>query len=173
MLEHSSLVVQAWTRTILVEGVEAWIRAITDSTAHPLGFVRWQKPAEPSWFFWRRKARLDVFETQDASHLMTLTRSWTMLRLWDVHDAEERHIGTIYPKRLVANEGQLLGFLDLESARQGRIFDLSGHILLRFAKKTGDDLEVTFAQDQAVNPFLRMLMLGCLLTLNATPKRGC
>jgi hypothetical protein len=170
MLEHSSLLVHGWTRTTLADAAEAWIRPITDSAARPLGFVRYQKLPALSWFFWLRKVRLDVFETEDASHLMSLTRSWTMLHIWDLHDADERYIGSVYPKTLVASAGESLGFLDLQSGEQGRILNPSGHALVRFCKKNGASLEVAFAPDPVANPFLRMMMLGCLLTLDPRPK---
>jgi hypothetical protein len=172
MLEHCSLLIQAWTRTTLPDGEIAWIRTITDGEARPLGFVRYQKLPALSWLFWLRTVRLDVFETEDAAHLMRLTRSWAMLRIWDLHDSEDRHVGSVYPKSLVSSEGQSLGFLDVEYAEQGRILDPSGHVLLRFGKKKGDNLEVEFAPDPAANPFLRMMLLGCLLTIDPGPKRA-
>jgi hypothetical protein len=171
MLEHSSLLVHGWTRTTLADAAEAWIRPITDGAARPLGFVRYQKLPALSWFFWLPKVRLDVFETQDASHLMSLTRSWTMLHIWDLHDADQRLVGSVYPKSLVASAGESLGFIDLESGEQGSIVNPSGQALARFRKKSGTSFEVAFAPDPAANPFLRMMMLGCLLTLDPKPKR--
>ena len=47
------------------------------------------------------------------------------------------------------------------------------HVVDRqFAKKAEDHLEVVFASDPAANPFLRMMLLGCLLTLGPMPKRA-
>jgi hypothetical protein len=171
MLEHSSLLVHGWTHTTLAEAAEAWVRPITDGAARPLGFVRYQKLPAQSWFFWLPKVRLDVFETEDASHLMSLTRSWTMLHIWDLHDADQRLVGSVYPKTLVASAGESLGFLDLESGDQGSIVNPSGQALARFRKKGGSSFEMAFAPDPAANPFLRMMMLGCLLTLDPKPKR--
>jgi len=171
MLEHSSLLVHGWTRTTLADAAEAWVRPITDGAARPLGFVRYQKLPALSWFFWLPKVRLDVFETEDASHLMSLTRSWTMLHIWDLHDADQRLVGSVYPKTLVASAGESLGFLDLESGDQGSIVNPSGQALARFRKKSGSSFEMAFAPDPAANPFLRMMMLGCLLTLDTKPKR--
>jgi hypothetical protein len=169
MLEHSPLMVHAWRRTPLNDG-EAWTRPITDGASRPLGFVRHENAAGFSWLFWLRNLRLDVFETDDASHLMSLTRSRLMLPIWEVRDAEDRQVGSIYPKSFIASSGELLGFLDLERGEHGRILDSSGSVLAKFAKKTGAQLEVAFMPEPTVNPFLRMLVLASILTLDAKPK---
>src|SRR5437763_5372944 len=99
MLEHSTLLLHEWTRSSMPEG-RTWVRSIADASGRRLGFVRHQRLAAMSWLFWLRKIRLDVFETDDASHLMTLTRSWTLFPIWELHDAEDRHVGSVYPKSL-------------------------------------------------------------------------
>ena len=170
MLEHATLHIHGWTRSTQPDGAEAWTRPITGAAGQPLGFVRSQKLTAHSWFFWLRKLRLDVFETEDASHLMSLTRSWTMRSIWDLHDAEERHVGYVYPASLVASEGGLLGFLHLEARGQGRILDHAGRVLTRFASNNADPLAVSFGPGPADNPFLRMLILGCILTLDPKPN---
>ena len=76
----------------------------------------YQKLAALSWLFWLRKIRLDVFETDDASHLMTLMRSWTLFPIWELHDAEDRHVGSVYPKSLVTCDGDVLGYLDFAAS---------------------------------------------------------
>jgi hypothetical protein len=167
MLEHSSLLVQPWTRTKLPDG-DGWTRSITDAQGSPLGFVRYRKQSALTWMFWLRKPRLDVFETDDASHLMSLTRSWTMFRIWDVLDAEDRHVGSIYPRSVNADHGGALGYLDAVNNEHGRILDPANQVLATFAK-LGTAIEVTFAPESAANPFLRMLLLGCILTLDANP----
>lgn len=171
MLEHSTLLVHPWTRTTLADGADAWIRPISDAASRPLGFVRLQY-APLSWLFWVRKLRLDVFETEDASHLLSVTRSWTMLSIWDVRDAEDRDVGRIYPKSLVASEGQALGYLERDRVGQGRILDPEGHALVRFGHNNAGNLELTFAAESGANPFVRMMMLGTILTLDPKPKRG-
>lgn len=163
MLEHATLLIHPWTRTTL-DGAEAWLRSITDAAGRSLGFVRLNL-ASLSWLFWVRKPQLEVFETEDAAHLLSVTRSWTMLSIWDVHDAEERFVGRIYPKSIVAGEGESIGFLDQE-----RILDAHGNAILRFSKRNGGVVEVAFGADTASNPFLRMMLLGCVLTLEPKPK---
>jgi len=170
MLEHSTLLVHPWTRTTLADSGDAWIRPISDAASRPLGFVRLQF-APLSWLFWVRKIRLDVFETEDASHLLSVTRSWTMLSIWDVHDAEDRHVGRVYPKSLVASEGETLGYVERMRGDQGRILDPAGRVLLRLGNRNKVGLEIAFAPESAANPFVRMMMLACILTLDPKPKR--
>jgi hypothetical protein len=167
MLEHSTLLLHEWTRSTTPEG-PTWVRPIADGAGRRLGFVRHQKLAAVSWLFWLRKVRLDVFETEDASHLMTLTRSWTLFPIWELHDAEERHVGSVYPKSLVTCDGDVLGYIDLPS-EQGRILDPAGHSLARVGKR-GGACELAFAAESA-NPFVRMLVLGAVLAIDAIPGR--
>ena len=168
MLEHSTLLLHEWTRSPTPDG-QTWVRPIADSAGRRLGFVRHQKLAAMSWLFWLRKIRLDVFETDDASHVMTLTRSWTLFPIWELHDAEDRHVGSVYPKSLVTCDGDVLGYLELHASEQGRILDPAGHALARVGKRGGVQ-ELNFAGD-SVNPFLRMLVLSAVLALDANPGR--
>jgi hypothetical protein len=170
MLEHPTLLLHDWTHAALPGGERAWIRPVTDAAEHSLGFVRFAGNPKGSWLSWLRKARLDVYETEDAAHLLTLMRSWGVLRIWEVDDAENRHVGTVYTKTIVSSEGYRLGYLDRETGEQGRILDPTGSILLRYAKKTNSDLEVAFTPEAMANPFLRMLMLACVLALDPAPK---
>jgi hypothetical protein len=169
MLEHSSLLVHAWTQATLADGEPAWIRVITDAGAHRLGFVRFVGDPRRSWFSWLRTLRLDVYETDDASHLMSLARSWSMLRIWEIDDADNRHVGSVYTKSIVSSEGDQLGYVDRESSEHGRLLDRAGQVLLRYRMRA-NQTELTFTPEPTGNPFLRMLMLGCVLTMDAAPK---
>jgi hypothetical protein len=169
MLEHATLLFHDWTHATLSDGERAWIRPIRDVSGHSVGFVRFVGDTQGSWFSWFHRARLDVYETDDAAHLLSLTRSWGMLRLWEVDDAEDRHVGSVYTKTIVSSEGDRLGYLDRETDEQGRILDSNGVVLLRFGKSP-DGLEVVFQAKATANPFVRMLMLGCVLALDAVPR---
>jgi hypothetical protein len=166
MLEHSPLLIHPWTYKPLLDGA-AWVRPITAAAGLSLGFLRLDGEPNPSWFAWLRKVRLEVFETDDASHLMTLTRRWGISNSWDVEDAELRHVGTIYPKTLVSSENQCLAYFDYEG---GRILDPMGRVLALFNKRGPGVVEVAFKPEAPVNPFLRMMMLGSVLTLEPMPK---
>ena len=112
MLEHATLLLHDWTHAALSDGERAWIRPIRDVNGHSVGFVRFVGDPQGSWFSWFRKARLDVYETEDAAHLLSLTRSWGMLRVWEVDDAEDRHVGSVYTKTIVSSEGDPLAWRD-------------------------------------------------------------
>ena len=167
MLEHSPLLIHPWTRQPLADG-PAWVRSIGDTAGLALGFLHFDGEPDDSWFRWLRKVRLDLFETDDASHLMTLTRFWGILSSWDVEDADLRHVGTIYPKTLVSSENQRLGQVD---RGDGRILDPLGAPLARFSKKEAGIVEVAFDSEMPANPFLRMMILGSILTLEPMPRR--
>jgi hypothetical protein len=154
--------VHPWTRSPPPNGA-AWVRAITDDMLRPLGFVRLQRSSS-SWLFWLRRTRLDVFETDDAAHLMSVSRSWTMLRVWDVHDAEDRHIGRIYPKALIGDAGQILGSLEANESA-----DSTGSLTAAI-RRTPDAVEIRFAASPDMNPFLRMLILGAILIRDPAPS---
>jgi hypothetical protein len=169
MLEHASLLIHDWTQTTLPDGERSWIRPVTDAAGQRLGFVRFAGDPKGSWFSWLRKVRLDVYETEDAAHLLSLSRSWAMLRLWEVDDADDRHVGTVYTKTIESSEGDRLGYVDRENDMRGRILDPKGQLLARYGMKNTNDLELAFAPDSPANPFLRMLILGHVLTLNPAP----
>jgi hypothetical protein len=78
MLEHTSLRIAPWTLTDLKDARRVWMRRITDSTAKSVGYVRLAGEARTWWFAWLQSVRLEVYETDDASHLMSLVRSWGM-----------------------------------------------------------------------------------------------
>ena len=168
MLENASLLVHGWTQRAEPDGGRAWIRPITDTAGHPLGFVRLAGDARGSWFSWFRKVRLDVFETDDASHLMSVSRSWGMLRIWEVDDAENRHVGTIHANSIISSDGEQLAAIEHESSERVHLFDSIGRPLANFGQSTAC-VELTFAA--ASNPFLRMLVLTCVLAQEPAPNR--
>ena len=166
MLEHSTLLVQSWTHAPQQVGSRVWTRTITDSAGQPIGLLRFAGRPHGSWFSWLRRRRLDVYETPDASHLMSLTRSWGPLSIWHVHDAEENHVGGVYANTIVTSDSQRVGFLDRGA---GCIRDSSRRILAQFAVKSESLVEVTFSPEAPASPFVRMLLLGCILTLAPWP----
>jgi hypothetical protein len=162
------LLVHGWTQRAEPEGGRAWIRAISDAAGRQLGFVRLAGAPRGSWFAWFRKVRLDVFETVDASHLMSVSRSWGMLRIWEVDDAEDRHVGTIHANSIISSDGEQLALIEHESPERVHLFDSIGRPLAKIGQSNGA-IEVTFASPP--NPFLRMLVLGCVLAQEPAPNR--
>lgn len=166
MLEHSILVLHAWAHSPQADGARAWTRTVCDAAGRSLGFVRFAGAPSSSWFSWFRTLRLEVYDTDDASHLMSLTRSWGVLRAWRVFDADELDVGTIYTTAIVTSENQIVGYFDRE---QRQILDASGRKLARFVIQETGVTELSLAADLPANPFLRMLLLGSVLTVDATP----
>ncbi len=169
MLEESRLHVSGWNLATTLDG--AWIRTIYHPLGRQLGFVRFAGTARPAWFSWLRGLRLDVYETDDASHLMTLLRPWGMFRMWDVYDADEQCIGSIYPPSLVDSDGERRGYLDLRDGGDGSILDQSRQVIATFRAANLTTLEVTFTADPEGNPFLRMLLLAGILVQDPSPPR--
>ncbi len=171
MLEHPCLRLAPWTRADA-----AWIRAVTDAAGGAVGFARFVGKSKSSWFSWLRGMRLDVYETDDASHLMTLIRPWGMFRIWDVYDADEQRIGSIYPPSIVDSNGERRGYLDLRGRENGQLISPYANgdgvaPLATFQSRLPHFLEVTFAHDPAANPFLRMLLLAAVLAQDPSPPR--
>src|ERR1051325_5705327 len=154
-----SLIVHAWTA-----GPGGWQRRVTDGTGVPLGAVCYEGAAPGTWFPWLRRIRLHVLETEDASHLMTLVRTWGLRRSWHVEDAEAFHVGTLHWGWLISSEGVTLGHLD-----SGRIVDSADQELASYRQRSDAAMEVTFTKAAMDNPFLRMLLLGSILALAPTP----
>lgn len=165
MLESVSLLIHPWTRKVNAHTGTSWIRSITDAAGRPLGFVRME--ADFTWFSWLRKTRLAVYETDDASHLMTLTRG--LFARWEIVDAENRHVGGLYAQNIVTSDHTRLGRLLTDADGSGIIDDGHSKQRARFSRKEGEMLEVSFAVDPAANPFVRMLVLASILTLDPLP----
>ena len=170
MLENTTLLLLPWMHVPDAGDGPAWIRRITEASGAPLGFVRLDGEPRTSWLSWFRKIRLDVFETEDASHVMSLTRFWGVLSSWEIEDAESRHVGNLYAKTLVSSDNERLGYLEPQTFDQGRVLDPSGNVMACFAPKSETVVEVVFPTAAPANPFLRMLVLGSILTLMPTPR---
>ena len=167
MLEQSTWLLEPWNFVAKANDGAAHIASIRDTAGNPLGFVRLDGDARTSWFSWLGRVRLDVFETDDASHLMTLRRTWGVLGSWDIEDAEQRHVGTIYSKTLATSTSERLGYIDRDG---DRILDPAGKVCARLSRKEGAILELDLSQEVPANPFVRMMIFGAALTLVPLPS---
>jgi hypothetical protein len=166
MLEIASLLIHPWQYT----GAVGWSRRVVEAaTGAPVGRVRWLGPPERSWFDWLRGQRLEVDETEDAALLMTLVRSWGLSRLWDVYDAEERRIGTIASPVLLDSDGGRRAYLDRADRWHGRMLSPESRVVAEYAQHGHAATHLRFAGDLEANPFLRMLLLGCVLIDDVPP----
>lgn len=166
MLESSCLLFSPWTPD--ADGL--WRRVVADGeTAGALGQVRYREPARRSWFAWLRACRLEVLETEDAALLCSSVRSWGLLQLWDVYDAEDRRVGSIYPPSLLDGEGLRCGYTRLDDEQSGAVISPTGSLLAEFAVAAEGVLRLRFAPDLRPDPFLRMLLLADALSLQLPP----
>ena len=168
MLESSSLLFAAWA--LPEAGPAGWTRAVHDAASHAfLGTVRVGEPARKAWFSWLRPYRLEVLETADAALLLTLVRSRSLMRLWDLYDAEEWRVGSLYPPVLLDADGVRRGFTQILAPDRGEVRSPAGHLLAGFEITAGQAARLTFAPDLEANPFLRMLLVANVLTLQLPP----
>ena len=111
MLEKQRLSILPWSSSAGlppadVEGFR-WVRRIQDPAAGSiLGFAGWTSRA-PLLSWWQGKS-IRVFETPDASLLVTLHRPIGPLRRWRVFDAEDRRIGGFHGAVLFDGAGGVL-----------------------------------------------------------------
>ena len=164
MLDHTCLIVHPW----MPDG-PTWTRRITDRDGRYLGQMRYDRALRVGWFAWLRKTRLHVYETEDDSHLMTLTSAWAMRRSWSVLDADDVHIGSLHLGRLVTSDGSTIGALE-GNVQAGRIRDHVDELLASYRVRQDGAVEVTFMERAMENPFLRMLLLGSVLMQDAKPR---
>jgi hypothetical protein len=167
MLESSSLLIFPWKNDPARGG---WIRPIAEGeTGAALGLVSLDAPASRSWFNWLLPRHLEVLEGDDNALLMTLIRRWGLSRSWELHDAEEQRVGTVYSRVLVESEGGRRGFLDRTDPHHGRIVGPESQTLAEYEAKPGPAVLLRFAADLEANPFLRMLILAGVLVQERMP----
>ena len=157
MLEQRGLVLGAWT------GAEPRQRPVLDADSdEPLGFVRCH--GRRGWLRWLGGQTLQVFETEDASLLLTLFRPTGWLRAWQLDDADGRAVASLRGVTVRDANGYCLGvclagrdeggvrYLNPRGVEVGAWAVTPAGVCLRFSP------EVT-------NPFLRMALLAATLVL--------
>src|SRR3989442_1497365 len=108
MLEQRSLLLTAPS----ADGENASTRNIVEpDSARFLGQAAYAERGR-SWFGWLRGETIKVYETEDASLLMTVSRPWVFSRTWEVRDAEDRRVGIVYANRLWDGQGERLFAVD-------------------------------------------------------------
>jgi hypothetical protein len=169
MLEEADFLVHAWSRHAVSNGESAWIRNITNSSSKQLGFVRFDGDPERSWWSWLRQVRLDIFETEDASHLLTILKNWGVLGSWIVQDAEGNHVGNLYSSTIITSEPLKIARIDIDANGNGAIRDMATQPIARVVQRADGVQEIAFTSEMSSNPFVRMLVLASVLTIAPTP----
>ncbi len=166
MLEAGQYLIGDW-RSV---GDDAFCRDILHAATHErLGRVHSPTAPERGWTRWLRSYRLELRETDDDSLLIVLKRPWRILRLWDIYDADDQRMGSVYPPSILDEDGVRRAFVDRGLSGRGRIISAEGRVLTELDYGVENELRVKFADDLEENPFLRMLLLASAIALDSLP----
>jgi len=165
MLEQPALLLGPWCPADDPAQPPARKRVISvPATGDLLGFAT-STEAGFSWWSWLRRQAIRVFETEDASLLMTLSRSWGLSRAWAVRDADERSVGFVYRSVLMDMDGRRLAVArGADGNERGAFVGANGRELGTFENRTGHGVLLAFGDALEGSPFARMILLGAVLT---------
>jgi hypothetical protein len=156
MLEHRTLLLRA--PSPVGEKAASAVHSIVDGdNGEPLGYARWQ-PGPPCW--WQRllgAGTLAVHEQEDEPLLFTVHRVWGLWPRRDVRDADERPVGCLLGRLVHDRLGRLVAVL------QEGVFRSPHQRVLADLTATPDGLRLTFHDDIAGEPFVKMLLLAAAL----------
>lgn len=156
MLEHPSLLL----RTQISTG-KGWTRSIVEpDSGRFLGQATCGDKTK-GWFAWLRGETIRVFETEDASLLMTLFRPWAFSRTWEVRDADDRRVGLVYRNELWNARGERLFVVQESSANPSLCFlDPTRREAATLQLRDAGEMLLTFHEVSEGDPFARMTILG-------------
>lgn len=155
MLERKSLWLGPWQ-----PGATRLIR--DPATREQLGIVRKRTPARPWWAPWFDQTVVDIFETEDESHVFSIAQR-LISSAFEVTDSENRSVGLVRKGTVQDAHGQLVGVLKLPDHHgQGQVAAAQGQELAVLAHLE-DGLDLTFSELLDGNPFARMLVLAGLI----------
>jgi hypothetical protein len=163
MLEEAELLICPWAAEAGPSHVTIRKRLIRlPATGQFLGFARAAAPL--AWRSWLTRKTIEVFETEDASLLMTIYRPWGLRRSCEVHDAEERRVGFIYRNGLWEDCGARLADVQKLTADGGRFISPAGAELADFEPAHPDGIRLAFHAALDRKPFARMTVLAAALS---------
>jgi hypothetical protein len=165
MLEHSALLLRAWTS--VGGAAPRRVRHIVDAaTKDPLGFAA-EEPVARGWLSWLTRPAFAVHEFEDEPLVFTVHPIWSWNWRWEVHDADEHCVGIVNGPSLEDFAGRRIALLSRRprggcfTARNGEeIATLSGQ---------GADTVLRFAENFGGNPFAKMLLLAAALAQRVHP----
>jgi hypothetical protein len=177
MLEQPSLLLRPWLHTVEVVWprttvrAAGWMRAIVDpTTERALGFAAWDMPRLAAWLAWLGRKRIQVFETEDESLVMTLCRPWGLARMWEVMDAEGHRVGHVFQDAVYDSYGALLATMSSTSdGSETVLLGEAGRVLGTWQDIPGQGCYFRFGESAENNPFARMVALAGVLTLPPWP----
>lgn len=136
---------------------------ITDTR---LGFAGWRQRRG-----WPARPVLEVYETDDASLLLTMRREGVFGARWRVRDADGRSVGVIMPAAsrqrsgdvLISRFGLAFAWIAGAAAQTARrVTDVDG-MEIGSLSRSDAGLEVEFAERFGADPFARMVLLAAAL----------
>ena len=152
MLEHRVLLLRSCTASAMQSIVDG-------DSGVALGFARWVPTVPRAW--WRVFGRgvLEVHEQEDEPLLFTVRRAWSLLPRREVRDAEEQTVGVLLGHLIHDRFGRLLAALENGVFRNPYQRDLAE------LTATNEGMRLTFGDDIAGEPFVKMLLLAAALQM--------
>lgn len=154
MLEHRVLLVRPRS--------PSGVRTIVDGeSGKPLGFARWEMETPHSWWCPFARSILAVREHEDEPLLCTLRHAWGLLPRCEVRDAEGHRVGSCsHIGRIIRDRnGRRLGSFHGEDCT---VRGLTRRVLAEWTA-TSEGERITFSDDIAGEPFIKMLLLAAYL----------
>jgi hypothetical protein len=156
MLEHQEL----WLRSTPGDLGPCW--TIQSSVPERLGHARWRSPPSSRWRRWLWRPALEVVETDDESLVFTIRRHWSR-QAWEVRDADEHSLGTVAGGVLYDVMSRRLAFVSGAHDEPTVSIVSTDGLALATLRRGADGTCLTFGAAVNDNPFLKMLLLACVL----------
>jgi hypothetical protein len=154
MLEHRVLLVSRRTHS--------WVQAIVDGESGvPLGYARWESDPSPWWRRWFQRGVLAVHEQEDEPLLLTIRQGWGWPPRRCVCDAEGNSVGSLGGRFIQDRYGRRLATLE------NGLFRAPDQRVLADLVSTTEGQRLTFSDDIAGEPFVKMLLLAATLQFAA------
>jgi hypothetical protein len=177
MLEQPSLLLRRWIHSVDVVWPKTrvqsagWVRVIVDPTSERQhGFAAWDTGLFAACFGWLGRKKIQVFESEDESLLMTLLRPWGPLRAWEVLDAEERCVGRLFRDVVYDGYGtRLAAMTPTADGTETALLADAGVVLATWQDIPGHGCYFRFGESVDKNPFVRMVVLAGVLALPPWP----
>jgi hypothetical protein len=158
MLEHRVLLVRPRTSSSVGPSPRPPVQAIVDGDSGAmLGYARWETEPAPWWRRMFGGGVLAVHEQEEEPLLFTIRRIWGLIPRREVCDADGQPVGTLLGRLVHDRYGRPLASLE-----NGVFRDANQHALAKLSSSP-EGLRLTFCDDIAGEPFVKMLLLAAAL----------
>jgi hypothetical protein len=157
MLEHRVLLLRGGT-------AEAERCIVDGDSGIALGTARWQHANGRGWRKWFHRRILEVREQEDEPLVFTVRRCWRFWPQRQVRDADEQEVGALIGHHVRDRFGRMVA-----SFENGVFHAPDQPNTLAELTTTADGLRLTFDDDIAGEPFIKMLLLAASL-LQPAPR---